>query len=116
MDPRQALVSGEKAALRALELDPELAEAHTIAGQIRAELYYDWSGSGTHHLRAIASNPAAAAPHYSYAYWCLRPTGRLTEALAEIEKALALDPLALYYRSGRAYLLLFVGRDEDAAA
>ena len=115
MDPRQTLALGEKSALRALELDPKLAEAHTIAGQIRAALYYDWSGSERHYLQAIASNPAAAAPHFSYAYWCLRPTGRLTEALAEIQKALELDPLALYYSFGRAYLLLFVGRDEDAA-
>ena len=115
MDPRQTLALGEKSALRALELDPKLAEAHTIAGQIRAALYYDWSGSEKHYLQAIASNPAAAAPHFSYGYWCLRPRGRLTEALAEIEKALELDPLALYYGFGRAYLLLFVGRDEDAA-
>jgi len=115
LDPRDELALGDKAAQRALELDPLLPEAHAIAGQIRAELDYDWTGSEQHYLRAIASNPAAASAHFSYGYWCLRPTGRLNEALAEIERALELDPLALYYRFGRAYLLMFVGRDEEAA-
>ncbi len=115
LDPREELALGDKAAQRALELDPLLPEAHAIAGQIRAELDYDWKASEQHYLRAIASNPAAAGVHFSYGYWCLRPTGRLNEALAEIERALELDPLALYYRFGRAYLLMFVGRDEEAA-
>jgi serine/threonine-protein kinase len=116
MDPRQALALGEQAALRALEFDPMLAEAHAIAGQICAELNYDWSASEQHYRQAIAANPAAASVRFSYGYWCLRPLGRLTEALSEIERALELDPLALYYRFGRAYLLLFVGRDEEAAS
>jgi serine/threonine-protein kinase len=114
MDPRQALALGEQAALRALEFDPMLAEAHAIAGQICAELNYDWNASEQHYRQAIAANPAAAGVHFSYGYWCLRPLGRLTEALSEIERALELDPLALYYRFGRAYLLLFVGRDKKA--
>ena len=115
LDPRDELALGNKAALRALELDPQLPEAHAIAGQIRAELDYDWKGSEQHYLRAIASNPAAASVHFSYGYWCLRPIGKLNEALVEIERALELDPLSLYYRFGRAYLLMFVGRDEEAA-
>jgi len=116
LDPREELALGDKAAQRALELDPLLPEAHAIAGQIRAELDYNWQASEQHYRRAIASNPAAASVHFSYGYWCLRPTGRLNEALAEIERALELDPLSLYFRFGRAYLLMFVGRDEEAAA
>ena len=115
VDPRESMKLGDQAARRALELDPQLAEAHAITGQIRAQIDYDWKASEQHYLRAIAANPAAAAPHFSYGYWCLRPSGRLTEALAEIEKALVLDPLALYYHFGHAYLLVFVGRDEEAA-
>jgi tetratricopeptide (TPR) repeat protein len=116
VEPRQALALGEQAALRALEFDPMLAEAHAIAGQIYAALHYDWSASEQHYRQAIAANPAAAGVRFSYGYWCLRPLGKLTEALSEIERALELDPLALYYRFGRAYLLLFVGRDEEAAS
>ncbi len=112
--PRNTLPLGRQAALRALELDPLLAEAHAVAGHICAELVYDWAASEQHYLRAIATNPAAAV-RFSYAYWCLRPTGRIGEALSEIERARELDPLALSYGVSRAYLLSFAGNYEEAA-
>jgi TolB-like protein/Tfp pilus assembly protein PilF/predicted Ser/Thr protein kinase len=111
----QALQLGRQAALRALELDPQLPEAHAVAGQICAALDYDWAASEQHYLRAIASNPAAAAVRFSYAHWCLRPTGRLTEALSEVDRALELDPLSQSHGVVRAYLLSFTGRYEEAA-
>ena len=111
----QALQLGRQAALRALELDPLLPEAHAVAGQICAALDYDWAASEQHYLRAIASNPTAAAVRFSYSHWCLRPTGRLTEALSEVERALELDPLSQSYGVVRAYLLSFTGRYEEAA-
>jgi serine/threonine-protein kinase len=110
----QALPLGRQAALRALELDPLLPEAHALIGQICAALDYDWVASEQHYLRAIASNPAAAAVRFSYAYWCLRPTGRISEALSELEHALELDPLSQSYGLLRAYLLSFAGRYEEA--
>jgi serine/threonine-protein kinase len=113
--PLHALPLARQAVLAALELDPLLPEAHAIAGHIAAELDYDWNASEQHYLRAVASNPAAAAVRYSYAYWCLRPTGRIAEALAEIERALELDPLSLPYGVSRAYLLSFAGRYAEAA-
>jgi tetratricopeptide (TPR) repeat protein len=95
--------------------DPLLPEAHAVAGQICAALDYDWAASEQHYLRAIASNPTAAAVRFSYSHWCLRPTGRLTEALSEVERALELDPLSQSYGVVRAYLLSFTGRYEEAA-
>ncbi len=114
-DPRQVMIEAEAAARRALELDESLAEAHAILGQIRAALEYDWTASDAHYRRSLALNPSSAAVHFSYAYWCLRPTGRLPEALAEIDRALELDPLSPYFRFGRAYVLLFTGQDKEAA-
>ena len=111
----QALQQARQVALRALELDPLLPEAQAVAGQICAALDYDWAASEQHYLRAIASNPAAAAVRFSYAYWCLRPTGRLTDALSEIDRALELDPLSQSNGVIRAYLLSFTGRYEEAA-
>jgi serine/threonine protein kinase/tetratricopeptide (TPR) repeat protein len=110
----QALQQARQVALRALELDPLLPEAQAVAGQICAALDYDWAASEQHYLRAIASNPAAAAVRFSYAYWCLRPTGRLTQALSEAERALELDPLSQSYSVIRAYLLSFTGRYQEA--
>jgi TolB-like protein/Tfp pilus assembly protein PilF len=113
-DTIQGLTLGRQAALRALELDPQLAEAHALIGQVCAALDYDWRASEQHYLRAIASNPSAAAVRFSYAYWCLRPTGRLAEALSEGERALEFDPLSQTYGATRAYLLSFAGRYEEA--
>jgi eukaryotic-like serine/threonine-protein kinase len=114
VDPLQALPLGRQAALRALELDPQLAEAHAMAGQICAALDYDWAASEQHYRRAIESNPAAAAVRFSYAYWCLRPLGRITEALSENERARELDPLSLSFGVTRAYMMCFVGRFDEA--
>jgi serine/threonine-protein kinase len=113
--PLQTLPLGRQAALRALELDPLLAEAHAVAGHICAELDYDWTASEQHYLRAIASNPSAAAVRFSYAYWCLRPLGRIADALSEIDRARELDPLSLSHTFTRAYLLSFTGRYDEAA-
>jgi serine/threonine-protein kinase len=115
-DPRHALGLGRQAALRALELDPSLPEAHAVAGHICAELDYDWAASEQHYRRAIASNPAAASVRFSFAYWCLRPSDRIAEALAEIERAQELDPLSLSHGLVRAYLLSFSGRYNEAEA
>ena len=112
---REALMLAEAAARRALELDPLLAEAHSVMGVVCAELRYDWAACDRHYLRALELNPALAEAHFARAYWCLRPTGRLEEAMAEIERALELDPLSAYYRFGKAYVALFVGKDELAA-
>jgi serine/threonine protein kinase/tetratricopeptide (TPR) repeat protein len=114
-DPLQVLPLGRQTALRALELDPALPEAHAIAGQICAELDYDWAASEQHYRRAIASNPASAAVRFSFGYWCLRPTGRIAEALSELARARELDPLSLSCTVSRAYLLSFTGRYEEAA-
>jgi tetratricopeptide (TPR) repeat protein len=114
VDPLQALPLGRQAAMRALELDPQLAEAHAMAGQICAALDYDWAASEQHYRRAIDSNPAAAAVRFSYAYWCLRPLGRMTEALSENERARELDPLSLSFGVTRAYMMCFVGRFDEA--
>ena len=111
--PRETLPLAQAAVQRSLELDPGQSEAHAIAGQISASLY-DWTASEQHYLRAIASNPSAAGPHFSFGYWCLRPLGRLTEALAEFDRALELDPLSMFAHFARSYLLMFLGRDEEA--
>jgi serine/threonine-protein kinase len=112
----QELPLARKGALRALELDPMLAEAHAILGHICAALDYDWAASEQHYVRAIASNPASAAVRFSHGYWCLRPLGRIADALAELGRAVELDPLSVFYGSARAYLLSFAGPSQEAVS
>ena len=92
----EALPRAKAAALKALELDETLAEAHAVLAEVK--LYYDWDWAGAEHAfqRALELNPnlAPARAHYS---WYLRLFGRTDEALAEMKRAQELDPLAPIY-------------------
>lgn len=83
----------KRAALRALELDPGLAEAHASLGLISL-VDYDWT-TAIHEFRAaIELKPDYATTHQWYAQ-ALDDLGRVQEALAELERARELDPTSL---------------------
>jgi TolB-like protein/DNA-binding winged helix-turn-helix (wHTH) protein/Flp pilus assembly protein TadD len=92
------------AALRALELDESLAEAHASLALIRENYDYDWPGSEKEFRRAIQLDPQYATAHQWYAEF-LSWQGRFEEAFAESEQALRLDPLSLIIASDRASIL-----------
>jgi TolB-like protein/DNA-binding winged helix-turn-helix (wHTH) protein len=82
------------AALRALELDESLAEAHASLALIKENYDYDWPGSEKEFRRAIQLGPQYATAHQWYAE-SLSWQGRFEEAFAESEQARLLDPLSL---------------------
>jgi tetratricopeptide (TPR) repeat protein len=82
------------AAEKALELNNNLAEAHTSLGLIAPFLDWNWAASKMHFERAIALNPNYATAHHWYAEAYLMPTGRVDDALAELRVAQKLDPLS----------------------
>jgi DNA-binding winged helix-turn-helix (wHTH) protein/TolB-like protein/Tfp pilus assembly protein PilF len=81
-------------ARKALELDEELAEAHTSLGWIRRTHDWDWKGAESEFKRAIELNPNYTNAHQWYAL-LLATLGRLDEAVAEIEKARELEPISM---------------------
>jgi TolB-like protein/Tfp pilus assembly protein PilF len=91
--PREACTKAKTAALKALQLDDKLAEAHT--GLARA-LYddFDLAGSISEFQRAIALNPNYANAHHWYGNGPLIALGRFDEAIAEGKRAIELDPLS----------------------
>jgi serine/threonine protein kinase/TolB-like protein len=93
MAPSEAIPKAKAAVTRALEIDPNLAEAHAGLGTIK-ESEWDWSGAGKEFKRAIELNPNYATARHWYASHLAR-LGRLDEAMAEIQKAKELDPLSL---------------------
>ena len=111
--PETAYGAGKKAAARALELEPDLAEANTALGKVYA--WYDWEfARGELALRrAVASNP-----NYTDAHWALGTllpaVGRLDEAIREMRTAQKLDPLSPTFSQWIARFLLYQRRSADA--
>lgn len=91
--PRVAMPKAEAAALKALELNPDLGEAYVSLGYIRFRYDYDWPRGEEAFKRAIALNPSSELAHHWYAL-SLGWAGRVADARVEIERALLLDPLS----------------------
>ncbi len=79
---------------RALELDPDLAEAHTALGLVRFCFEWDWAGAETQLRRALELNPGSRVAHEKYG-WFLTVLGRLDEGLESSREAARLDPLSV---------------------
>jgi TolB-like protein len=90
----EALGKARAAVTRALELDPNLAEAHSALGDIDAFFEWDWTGAETEYRRALALNPGDSDVHESYGAF-LNGQDRLDEALAQSREAARLDPLSV---------------------
>jgi TolB-like protein/Tfp pilus assembly protein PilF len=93
-DRAGALGKARAAVTRALELDPNLAEAHAALGDIDAFFEWDWAGADTEYRRAIALSPGDSDVHESYGAF-LNGQDRLGEGLAQSREAARLDPLSV---------------------
>ena len=109
----EAQPKAKAAALKALELDETLAEAHISLAGVKGEYEWDWSGAEKEFMRALELNPNYATGHQWYAAH-LTLMGRPDEGVAEIKKAQELDPLSLRINVdvGRA---LYFAREYDQA-
>jgi tetratricopeptide (TPR) repeat protein len=101
------------AAIRALELDDTLAEAHTSLGRVLAAYDWDWPSAEKEYKRAIELNPRYAIAHQWYGGW-FQVMGRGNEAIAERKRAQELDPLSpiVTFELGLAF---YYARDYDQA-
>jgi len=101
------------AALKALELDGNSAEAHTALALVVQNQDWDWKTSEREYRRAIELNPNYATAHHWYAEH-LMWMGRFDDALKESDKARQLDPLSLIIASDYGAILFF-SRQYDKA-
>jgi len=101
------------AALKALQIDDSLAEAHASLAVIAENYDWDWQTANKEYRRAIELNPNYATAHHWYAE-CLAFQGRFDEALAESERARQLDPLSLIIAADNGAILYF-SRQYDRA-
>ncbi|MGH9732504.1 MAG: tetratricopeptide repeat protein, partial [Candidatus Acidiferrales bacterium] len=112
--PDENLISKARAAaLRALQINENLTEAHTALALIAENYDWDWQTAGKEFRRAIELDPNYPTAHHWYAE-CLAWQGRFDEALAESERARQLDPLSLIISADRG-AILFYSRQYDRA-
>lgn len=83
----------KSAALKAIALDDSLAEAHNSLAYVTLNYEWNWARAEAEFQRSLELNPGYAHAHHWYAHLLLS-AGRITEALAESERALDLDPLS----------------------
>jgi TolB-like protein/DNA-binding winged helix-turn-helix (wHTH) protein/Flp pilus assembly protein TadD len=102
-----------EAAVRALEIDDNLPEAHVALALILENYDWDWRTAEKEYRRAMELNPNYATAHHWYAEF-LMWQGRFDEALRESENARRLDPLSLIIASDRGAILYF-SRHYDGA-
>ena len=94
LPPLEAMPLAKRAALRALELDDRLAEAHTTLGYVSMVFDHDWEKAEEEFLRGLNLNPNYVEAHHWYAYY-LHVLGRVDEAMEHVEYARQLDPNSL---------------------
>jgi TolB-like protein/DNA-binding winged helix-turn-helix (wHTH) protein/Flp pilus assembly protein TadD len=105
MTPMQAYPKAKAGALKAVELDSGLGEAHNSLAFVLDGFDWNLDAGGKEFRRAIELSPGYATAHHWYA-WHLALLGRYDEAIAEMKKAESLDPLSLIINADLAELLV----------
>jgi adenylate cyclase len=113
--PKDFMLLAKRSAVKALEVDENLAEAHASLGRLLNSYDFDWPGAEREFVRAIELNPNYPTVHQWYAEF-LAFSGRHDEALREISRALELDPLSLVINRMKGNILSFAGRQDEALA
>jgi TolB-like protein len=112
MPSKEAVAKEKEFAERAIQLEPELPEAHlSLACALGGA--FDWRNAQVEFDRAIELNPNLAWAYEIYA-WFLGGLGRLDEAIAKDTKAIELDPLNSFFQAALAYFLYHARRYDDA--
>ena len=106
--PRDLMPKAKTEALRALEIDPGLAEAHFALGSVQHWYDWDWAGAESSYQQAIALNPSDVSAHLEYSVF-MAYLGRLDGAVSESKRAVELDPISLHANRYLGYVY-YVGR------
>src|SRR5436305_2781287 len=114
MPEKEAIAKEKKFAQKALELDPELAEAHmslalTLVGD------YNWRNGLKEFDRVLELNPNLAFA-YELQAWTVNGLGRFDEAIAKTRKAVELDPLNPFFQMSLSFYQYWAGQYDNAIA
>lgn len=113
LPPHEAMPRAKEAAIRALAINADLAEAHASLGVVLQSYDYDFAGAEKEFRRAIELNPNNPLPRQSYGI-LLTELERHPEATHQFQKALEVDPLSVVGNWIYSFCL-FLARDYDGA-
>ena len=113
---KDAMPKAREAALKALQIEPTLAEAYVSLGMVAT--CYDWDrrAAEKYFRKAIKLNPNSASAHQWIEFYLTYLEGKLDEALAEIERAQDLDPMNLLIKLRIGYMYYFMREFDQAMA
>jgi TolB-like protein/Flp pilus assembly protein TadD/class 3 adenylate cyclase len=112
---KDCLPQAKAAAMKGLEIDDSLAEAHASLAFSIAFFDWDWTGAEREAKRAVALNPDSGMAHFAYAH-VLSNLGRHDEAASEGGQAIALEPVFPLFRAIGAMFLHHAGHNDEAYA
>jgi TolB-like protein/Tfp pilus assembly protein PilF/class 3 adenylate cyclase len=112
---KDCLPQAKEAAMKAIELDDSLAEAHSALSFSFIWYDWDWAAAEKEAKRALTLDPNSALSHFAYAHM-LSDQGHHQEAIAEIARARELDPVFLLIRALEGMILHHAGRNDEALA
>jgi TolB-like protein/Flp pilus assembly protein TadD len=115
MPYEQAFTQQKEEALRAIELDDSLSEAHAELGNTAMTLDRDWPAADAQFHRALQLNPNSATSHEKYAFYLVR-TGQFRDAISEIERSVDLDPVSASTFHAEGFIYYFSRRYDQALA
>jgi len=114
LPPMEVMPKAREAALRALQIDENLADAHCSIGYIHTIFDWEWDKAGKEFERALELNPNYGPAREWYSVW-LWFMGRFEEAIAETKRSLESDPLSVYAHVQLGSVLLSAREYEQAA-
>lgn len=113
--PQDSYPKAEKAARRALAIDPNLAGAYIALAEVEADYNWNWAAAEANHRRALELRPNSAQAHFSYGEFLAR-MGRFAESATHTDLGQQLDPTRVNYTAVRGLHLYLEHRFGDAIA
>ena len=114
MPPEEASPKAKTAALKALEIDDQMAEAYGSFAFVKFVFDWEWEEAQKYFKKAIELNPTYAPVRHFYSVYLATVWRQFDEALAQVMKSLELDPLSLPINHMVAHLLLLAQRPDEA--
>lgn len=112
IDAKERAAKARDVALKALAIEPNLAEGYAILAKLEWN-DFNWSDSEKYFKQALALNPNYASARQWYAEFLMR-LGRADDSIAEINRAIDLDPFSLIINSDAIYIYLFARQYNNA--